>query len=84
MKNEYKEEIETLKKDKDSMAKKVGELTLEKDFLVKKLQSLILKDILYLFRSKTRKTFTDTEHKLSLNKQCNSYILRNQHSTIHL
>ena len=36
----------------------------------KKLQSLVLKDTLYLFRSKTRKTFTDTEHKLSLNKQC--------------
>lgn len=30
---EYKEEIETLQKDKDSMAKKVGELTLERDFL---------------------------------------------------
>jgi putative transposase len=30
---EYKEKIETLQKDKDSMAKKVGELTLEKDFL---------------------------------------------------
>jgi len=59
---EYKEEIETLKKDKDSMAKKVGELTLEKDFLEGKLVSLV--------SSKTRKKFTDTKHKLSLNKQC--------------
>ena len=59
---EYKEQIETLKKDKDSMAKKVGELTLEKDFLEGKLVSLV--------SSKTRKTFTDTKHKLSLNKQC--------------
>ncbi|MEA1920077.1 MAG: IS3 family transposase, partial [Campylobacterota bacterium] len=59
---EYKEEIETLKKDKDSMAKKVGELTLEKDFLEGKLVSLV--------SSKTRKTFTDTKHKLSVNKQC--------------
>jgi len=30
---EYKEKIEILQKDKDSMAKKVGELTIEKDFL---------------------------------------------------
>ena len=59
---EYKEEIEILRKDKDSMAKKVGELTLEKDFLVEKLQSLV--------SSKTRKTFTDSKHKLSVNKQC--------------
>ena len=59
---EYKEEIETLKKDKDSMAKKVGELILEKDFLEGKLVSLV--------SSKTRKTFTDTKHELSLNKQC--------------
>ena len=59
---EYKEQIETLKKDKDSMAKKVGELTLEKDFLEGKLVSLV--------SSKTRKNFTDTKHKLSLNKQC--------------
>ena len=67
---EYKEQIETLEKSNDNLAKKVGNLTVEKDFLVEKLQSLVLKDIPYLFRSKTRKTFTDTEHKLSLNKQC--------------
>ena len=59
---EYKQEIETLKKDKDSMAKKVGELTLEKDFLEGKLVSLV--------SSKLRKTFVDTKHKLSVNKQC--------------
>ena len=59
---EYKEEIENLKKDKDSMAKKVGELTLEKDFLEGKLVSLV--------SSKTRKKFVDTKHKLSVNKQC--------------
>ena len=59
---EYKQEIETLKKDKDSMAKKVGELTLEKDFLEGKLVSLV--------SSKLRKTFIDTKHKLSVNKQC--------------
>ena len=28
---EYKDEIESLRKDKDNMAKKVGELTLERD-----------------------------------------------------
>ena len=59
---EYKEQIETLEKSNDNLAKKVGNLTVEKDFLVEKLQSLV--------SSKTRKTFTDTEHKLSLNKQC--------------
>ena len=59
---EYKQEIEALKKDKDSMAKKVGELTLEKDFLEGKLVSLV--------SSKLRKTFVDTKHKLSLNQQC--------------
>jgi len=59
---EYKNEIETLKKDKDSMAKIVGELTLEKDFLKGKLQSLV--------SSKGRKTFVDSKHELSLNKQC--------------
>ncbi len=38
---EYKEEIKNLKKDKDNMAKKVGELTLEKDFLEGKLKCLV-------------------------------------------
>ena len=59
---EYKSEIETLQKDKDELAKKVGNLTIEKEFLEGKLESLV--------SSKGRKTFIDTEHKLSLNKQC--------------
>ena len=59
---EYKEKIEVLQNSNDSLAKKVGNLTVEKDFLVEKLRSLV--------SSKTRKTFTDTKHKLSLNKQC--------------
>ena len=59
---EYKEKIEVLQNDKDSMAKKVGELTLEKDFLEGKLVSLV--------SSKTRKKFVDTKHKLSINHQC--------------
>lgn len=59
---EYKDKIETLEKSNDSLAKKVGNLTVEKDFLVEKLRGLV--------SSKTRKTFTDTKHKLSLNKQC--------------
>jgi len=46
---EYKEKIETLEKDKDTLAKKVGNLTIEKDFLEGKLVSLV--------SSKTRKTF---------------------------
>jgi len=59
---EYKEKIETLEKSNDQLAKKVGNLSVEKDFLVEKLQSLV--------SSKGRKTFVDTKHNLSLNKQC--------------
>ena len=58
---EYKEEIEILKKDKNMMARKVGELTLERDFAVEKLQSSV--------SCNTRKTLVENEHKLSLNKQ---------------
>ena len=58
---EYKEEIETLQKDKDALAKKVGNLTIEKDFLEGKLVSLA--------SSKERKVLVDAKHKLSLNKQ---------------
>ena len=58
---EYKIEIETLQKDKDNMAKKVGELTLEKDFLEGKLVSLVSLN--------KRKEMIDIKHKLSLNKQ---------------
>ena len=59
---EYKEEIETLKKEKDSIAKKLGETIVKNDFLVEKLVSLV--------SSKTRKTFVDTKLELSINKQC--------------
>lgn len=59
---EYKETIEALQKDKDQLAKKVGNLTIEKDFLEGKLESLV--------SSKGRKTFIDTKHELSINKQC--------------
>ena len=59
---EYKEEIEALKKDKDALAKKVGNLTIEKDFLEGKLVSLV--------SSNKRKALVDTKLNLSLNKQC--------------
>ena len=59
---EYKDEIEILQKDKDMLAKKVGNLTIEKDFLVEKLVSL--------GSSKERKNLLDTKLNLSLNKQC--------------
>jgi putative transposase len=59
---EYKNEIEELKKSNDQLAKKVGNLTIEKDFLEGKLVSLV--------SSKTRKSFVDTKHKMSLNHQC--------------
>ncbi|MEA2111213.1 MAG: IS3 family transposase [Campylobacterota bacterium] len=59
---EYKDEIETLQKDKDSIAKKLGETIVEKDFLVEKLASLA--------SSNERKSLLDFKHKLSQNKQC--------------
>ena len=59
---EYKDEIETLQKSNDELAKKVGNLTIEKDFLEGKLVSLV--------SSKERKTLVDTKLNMSLNKQC--------------
>ena len=59
---EYKDEIETLQKSNDELAKKVGNLTIEKDFLEGKLVSLA--------SSSERKTLVDTKLELSLNKQC--------------
>ena len=59
---EYKDKIEVLQKDKDNMAKKVGELTLERDFAVEKLVSLA--------SSKERKSMIDPKLKTSLNTQC--------------
>lgn len=59
---EYKDEIETLQKSNDDLAKKVGNLIVEKDFLEGKLVSLA--------SSSERKTLVDTKLKISLNKQC--------------
>jgi putative transposase len=59
---EYKEKIETLEKSNDQLAKKVGNLSVEKDFLMEKLQGLV--------SSKSRKAFVDSKHELSINKQC--------------
>lgn len=59
---EYKDEIEILQKDNDALAKKVGNLTIEKDFLEGKLVSLV--------SSKERKALLDTKLNLSLNQQC--------------
>ena len=57
-----KDEIENLKIEKDSIAKKLGETILEKDFAVEKLKSL--------GSFKERKSLLDSKHKLSQNKQC--------------
>ena len=59
--NEYKEEINKLKKDKDATSKKLGEVIVERDFVVEKLKSLIFSNV--------RAKATDTKLKLSLNKQ---------------
>ena len=60
---EYKEEIEKLKKEKDAMAKKLGEVIIEKDWAVGKLKSL---------DSSLKKELVDkTEDKIiSVVKQC--------------
>ena len=55
-------QIEDLEKSNDSLAKKVGNLTIEKDFLEGKLVSLA--------SSKERKVLVETKHTLSLNQQC--------------
>ena len=59
---EYKTELERVNKEKDLIAKKLGETIVEKEFLEGKLESLV--------SSKTRKIFVDTKHELSINKQC--------------
>jgi len=59
---EYKNEIAELQKEKDLIAKKLGETIVEKEFLEGKLKSLV--------SSKGRKTFVDTELTISVNKQC--------------
>jgi len=59
---EYKDEIEILQRDKDLIAKKLGETIVEKEFLEGKLVSLV--------SSKERKVLVDTKHDLSLNRQC--------------
>ena len=59
---EYKNEIEELQQSNDNLAKKVGNLTIEKEFLEGKLVSLV--------SSKARKTFVDTKLDISQNKQC--------------
>lgn len=58
----YKDEIQTLQKDKDAIAKKLGETIVEKEFLEGKLVSLA--------SSKERKALLDTKLNLSLNQQC--------------
>jgi putative transposase len=58
---EYKEEIESLKKAKDATSKRLGEVIVERDFVVEKLKSLV--------SSSVRAKATDTKLKLSLNKQ---------------
>ena len=59
--SEYKDNEKQLRAKLDVYAKKVGELTLEKDFLEEKLVSLALS---------TRKSMIDVEHKLSMVRQC--------------
>ena len=58
---EYKEEIEKLKKEKDKTSKKLGEVIVERDFVVEKLKSLV--------SSNHRAKAANTKLAISLNRQ---------------
>ena len=58
---EYKQEIDELRKDKDATSKKLGEVIVERDFLMGKLKSLV--------SSNDRVNSVDTKLELSLNSQ---------------
>ena len=58
---EYKQEIDELRKDKDATSKKLGEVIVERDFLMGKLKSLV--------SSSDRVNSIDTKLELSLNNQ---------------
>jgi putative transposase len=60
---EYKEEIVKLKNEKDATSKKLGEVIVERDFVVEKLKSLV--------SCNDRVNSLDTELDISLNKQLN-------------
>ena len=58
---EYKQEIDELRKDKDATSKKLGEVIVERDFLMGKLKSLV--------SSNDRANSIDTKLDISLNNQ---------------
>ena len=58
---EYKQANQALQKKVDAYAKKVGQLTLERDFLEGKLKSL---------DSSKKQTLLDSKHALPITKQC--------------
>jgi len=63
MSSEYKKEIDELERQNDQLAKTLGKVTVERDWAVKKLESL---DLL------SKKSLIDTQaQELSLSKQCN-------------
>ncbi len=63
MSSEYKKEIDELRESNDKLAKALGNTTVERDWAVKKLESL---------DSLNKKSLMDTQAKtLSLSKQCN-------------
>ncbi len=64
---EYKEEIEKLQKEKELLAKKLGETVVEKEWLEKKLKSLDLSKRIELIKKDSPQV--QAESGLSLNKQ---------------
>ena len=64
---EYKEEIENLKKEKDAIAKKLGEVIVERDWAVGKLVSLDLSKKREIIENESN--VQAEEKKLSLNKK---------------
>ena len=64
---DYKEEIEKLQKEKELLAKKLGETVVEKEWLEKKLKSLDLSKRIELIKEDSPQV--QAENGLSLNKQ---------------
>lgn len=58
----YKERIDELETENDSLAKKLGRTTVERDFLEKKLEGSVSLN--------SRKDMVETEHELSILRQC--------------
>ena len=74
---EYKEEIENLKKEKDAIAKKLGEVIVERDWAVGKLKSLDLSKKREMIKNESN--VQAEEKELSVNKKLQLLDMSKQH-----